>query len=237
MAHIYHPAEVVNIIDETPSVKRYFFKMPIDFRFKAGQFVMLDLPIDAKYTNRSYSIASPPSDDNIFELCIVIKPDGLGTPYLFDNIEIGSTVMVTGPVGKFTLPDVIETDLCLVCTGTGVAPLRSMLLDIYNKNIPHKNIYLVFGNRVQQDILYRSEFEELERLHPEFKFLPVLSRESPESWKQDIGYVHDVYLRYFGEFKPALFYLCGWSAMVREGRDRLRELGFGKNELKFELYD
>ncbi len=237
MAHQYHDAQVVDIIDETPTVKRYFLKMPGDFTFKAGQFVMLDLPIQAKFTNRSYSIASAPREDGVFELCIVIKPDGSGTPYIFENVKVGSIVKTAGPVGKFTLPENIETDLCFVCTGTGIAPLRAMLNDIYNKNLPHKNIYMVFGNRVKQDILYRKEFEELQQEHPEFKFLPVLSRETKETWDGDIGYVHDVYLRYFGEVKPVIFYLCGWSAMVREARDRLKELGYGKQELKFELYD
>ncbi|MBL0339451.1 MAG: hypothetical protein IPP71_00110 [Bacteroidetes bacterium] len=68
-------------------VKRFFIQMPetMNFSFKAGQFIMLDLPIQSKYTNRSYSIASAPSSDNIFELCIVLKPTGLGTPYKWEN--------------------------------------------------------------------------------------------------------------------------------------------------------
>ena len=76
MAYRYDDATIVKIIDETDMVKRFFIKMPdtIKFTFKAGQFIMINLPIQAKYTNRSYSIASAPSDDNIFELCIVLKP-------------------------------------------------------------------------------------------------------------------------------------------------------------------
>src|SRR5688572_24819012 len=112
----YHDTEVIDIIDETPVVKRYFFKFPdhIEFRFKAGQFVMLDLPIDAKFTNRSYSIASAPTEDNIFELCIVLKPDGKGTPYLFENVHAGSKVKCTLPLGKFFLPAELDTDLCFI---------------------------------------------------------------------------------------------------------------------------
>ncbi|MBL7922895.1 MAG: oxidoreductase, partial [Bacteroidia bacterium] len=74
MAYHFSDATIVKIIDETEKVKRYFFKVPdeVPFSFKAGQFIMLDLPIDSKYTNRSYSIASAPSADNIFELCIVL---------------------------------------------------------------------------------------------------------------------------------------------------------------------
>jgi len=120
MAYQYTPATVVDIQDETDVVKRFYIKMPDDmeFRFRAGQFIMLDLPIDSKYTNRSYSIASAPSTDNIFELCIVLNPKGMGTPYLFEKINIGSTLMVSKVLGKFVLPETIETDICFICTGT-----------------------------------------------------------------------------------------------------------------------
>ncbi len=82
MAYEFHDATIIDIIDETDVVKRFFIKVPDDrpFSFKAGQFIMFDLPIEAKYTNRSYSIASAPSDDNTFELCIVLNPKGLCTP-------------------------------------------------------------------------------------------------------------------------------------------------------------
>src|ERR1043165_4393158 len=97
MPYRFNDCTVVNIIDESDVVKRYFIKVPdeIPFSFKAGQFVMLDLPIQSKITNRSYSIASAPSDDNIFELVIVIKPEGLGTPYLFNEIKVGSVIKVS----------------------------------------------------------------------------------------------------------------------------------------------
>ncbi|NNC85181.1 MAG: oxidoreductase, partial [Bacteroidia bacterium] len=118
MAYQYTDAEIVDIIDENDVVKRFFIKVPDEqeFTFKAGQFIMLDLPIDSKYTNRSYSIASAPSTDNIFELCIVINPDGLGTPYMFENFKVGTTVKISKVLGKFTIPEPIETDLCFICT-------------------------------------------------------------------------------------------------------------------------
>ena len=89
MPYEFYDATIVNIIDENDVVKRYFIKVPEErpFSFKAGQFVMVDLPIDSKYTNRSYSIASAPTNDNTFELCIVINPKGIGTPYMWRIIK------------------------------------------------------------------------------------------------------------------------------------------------------
>lgn len=239
MAYQYTDAEIVDIIDENDVVKRFFIKVPDEqeFTFKAGQFIMLDLPIDSKYTNRSYSIASAPSTDNIFELCIVINPDGLGTPYMFENFKVGTAVKISKVLGKFTIPEPIETDLCFICTGTGVAPFRAQIFDIFNKNIPHKNIYLVFGNRKIKDILYKEELEKLAAEKPEFKFIPVLSRETEATWNGKHGYVHPVYENIFSDKRDAKFFICGWTAMLKETRRRLEEMGYDRKKIKFESYD
>lgn len=238
MAYEFHDATIINIIDETDVVKRFFIKVPDDrpFSFKAGQFIMFDLPIEAKYTNRSYSIASAPSDDNTFELCIVLNPKGLGTPYMWENFKVGSTVKISRVLGKFQLKEPIEEDICFICTGTGIAPLRSMLIDIHNRKVPHKNLYMVFGNRWEKDILYRKEMEELENEIPGFSFIPVLSRDN-DGWKGRTGYVHQIYEEIFKDKRPARFFICGWADMLKEARQRLENMGYDRKAIKFESYD
>jgi CDP-4-dehydro-6-deoxyglucose reductase len=239
MPQQYYNTELIDIIDETPTTKRFFFRVPHveQFSFKPGQFVMVDLPIQSKITNRSYSIASSPGQTNIFELIIVLNPEGLGTPYMWEHYKVGLTVPVAGPLGKFVLPAELDNDLCLIGTGTGIAPLRSMAKCLLEKGHPHKNIYLVFGNRKIPDILYRQELEELAAQHPQFKFIPVLSRETPESWNGRHGYVHSIYEEIFADKRPAHFYICGWKAMIMEAKDRLLAMGYTKDRIKYELYD
>jgi ferredoxin-NADP reductase len=239
VSYHYYQSKIIDIIDETTTTKRFYFKFrdEIKFSFKAGQFVMLDMPIHDKHTNRSYSIASAPSDDNILELIIVRKEQGAGTTYLFDEAKIGSEIKVSQPLGKLLLPDPILEDICFVCTGTGIAPFRSQLLDIYHKKIPHKNLYLIFGNRKREDILYRKEFEELEDKLEGFHFIPVLSRETPETWDGRIGYVHQVYQEVFADKHPAFFYICGWQMMLREARQKIEALGYDRKRIRFEAFD
>jgi CDP-4-dehydro-6-deoxyglucose reductase len=197
---------------------------------------MLHLPIEAKYKNRSYSIASPPLKDNTFELVIVLNPKGLGTPFLWEKITKGSSIDVSKPLGKFCLQEPIEEDLCFIGTGTGIAPLRSMILHIFNHNIPCKNIYLIFGNRWEKDILYRNEMEELAAKHPNFHFVPVLSRDNP-GWTGRKGYVHSAYEELFADKRPATFYLCGWRDMLHDARKKIEEMGYDRKKIKFESYD
>jgi CDP-4-dehydro-6-deoxyglucose reductase len=79
--------------------------------------------------------------------------------------------------------------------------------------------------------------EALEKQFPEFRFIPVLSREEAATWQGKHGYVHEVYEEIFSDHRPAYFYLCGWSAMLKEARERLSNMGYGKEHIKFELYD
>ena len=150
MAYTFYSSEVIEIIEVTPIVKRFFFRISEmeNFNFAAGQFVQLDLPIESKIKTRSYSIASAPEGNNIIELVISLNAEGLGTPYLFNEIKVGSKLPLSQPAGKFMKPPVLtDVDICLVCTGTGIAPFRSFLRDLIHKKTPHKNIDLIFGTR------------------------------------------------------------------------------------------
>lgn len=237
MAYQFYDATIIDVIEVTENIRRFFIRMPEEsgFTFRAGQFIMFDLPIPAKFTNRSYSIASAPTDDRIFEVCIVRKEGGVGTTYEWEHFISGATVKVSKALGKFTLQEPIGHDLCFIATGTGIAPLRSMILDIYNRKVSHLNIYLLFGNRWERDILYRDEFESLQKEHPEFRFIPVLSRDNP-GWTGRQGYVHTVYEELFADRRPATFYLCGWRDMLEEARTRLTAMGYG-DSLRYESFD
>lgn len=229
--------KVVSIIDETYNTRRFFIESPSPepFNFKPGQFVTLDLPIHEKKNKRlrSYSIASAPDTTNLFELVIVLVDDGLGTNHLFKNVVVGDELTFRGPVGVFTLPETIEHDLFLICTGTGVAPFRSMIQHIFNHGIATKNIYLIYGTRTKSDILYFKELTAFQEQVEQFHYLPVLSR---EDWDGKKGYVHDVYKELCIDKPQADFMLCGWKNMIDDARHQLQEMGYDKKQIHFELY-
>jgi glycine betaine catabolism B len=234
---------VKRIQQETANTSRFWIEVPemksVDFL--PGQFVTLDLPIHEKPNKRwrSYSIASWPDGSNVFELLIVLLEGGAGTTYLFNDIKIGSELLFRGPQGVFTLPAQLTQDLYFICTGTGIAPFRSMVQHIKRHHIPHKSIYLIFGTRTQKDLLYAEEMKQLEIDVEGFHFYPTLSR---EQWEGCCGYVHDVYENLVRENKngeelsPALFYLCGWRMMIDEAKQRILKLGYDKSAIHLELY-
>jgi ferredoxin-NADP reductase len=229
--------KVVSIIDESHNTRRFFIETPSSepFVFKPGQFVTLDLPIHEKKNKRwrSYSIASAPDTTNLFELVIVLVEDGLGTNHLFRNVKVGDDIIFRGPAGVFTLKQELNHDLYLICTGTGIAPFRSMIHHIHNHSIPTEKIYLIYGTRTQQDLLYYKEMVEFQQVLPQFTYIPVLSR---EEWSGRRGYVHSVYKELCAGNPTAEFMLCGWKNMIDEARDNLTQLGYDKKQVHFELY-
>jgi ferredoxin-NADP reductase len=233
----WRKGKVIRIENETANTHRFWIEVSElpSFDFKPGQFVTLDLPIHEKPNKRwrSYSISSWPDGSNVFELIIVLNQRGAGTQYLFNHAKVGSELTFRGPQGVFTLPPVIDKDLFLICTGTGVAPFRSMVHHIKNKEIAHKNIYLIFGSRKKEDLLY---FDELSKLHSEvnnFQYIPTLSR---QHWEGHHGYVHPIYQHICAAHQPALFFLCGWKHMIDEAQKRILEMGYDEKMIHLELY-
>ena len=156
----WQKAVLKKVTDETAQTKRFFFEVPEleQFNFAPGQFVTFDLPIHEQKNKRwrSYSIASAPDGSNGFELVIVKLEGGMGTAWLWEHGVPGIEISFRGPQGKFVLPESIEEDIYMICTGTGIAPFRSMINHVYNLQLPHQHIYLIFGTRKFGDALYIS---------------------------------------------------------------------------------
>jgi glycine betaine catabolism B len=240
MLQPWQTATVIRIEQQTHNTRRFFIEMPeaSPFHFEPGQFVTLDLPIHEKPARRlrSYSIASWPNGTNVFELCIVLLEGGAGTTYLFNEITVGSKITLRGPVGVFTLHEhALQNDLYLICTGTGIAPFRSMVQQVKLHNLSHKNIYLIFGCRTREDLLYFDELKELSDNMPGFHYIPTLSR---EQWEGANGYVHMVYETILNDLPngDANFMLCGWKAMIDEAKEKIVGMGYDKKAVHSELY-
>lgn len=241
MLEPWRTGTVIKIEEETTLTKRFFIQIPEveTFNFIPGQFVTLDLPIHEKKNKRwrSYSIASSPDGTNVIELVIVFLEGGAGTTYLFNEVKEGSELLLRGPQGVFVLPQTIDRDLFLICTGTGVAPYRSMLHYIKRNKIAHKNVYLIFGTRLFKDCLYHDELKALENDIEGYYYLPTFSREAEDNKAIRKGYVHSVYEDIVSTNHPdAYFYLCGWKNMIDEAKERILALGYDKKNIHLELY-
>ncbi|MDH3648301.1 MAG: FAD-binding oxidoreductase [Saprospiraceae bacterium] len=236
----WYDSTVIDIQEIGPKTRIFRLRIEDDppLQFTAGQFVTVDLPIHMKRLRRwrSYSIANPPDNSNIIELCIVYLEGGLASEYLFHEVKVGTEIKFKGPSGTFTLPQKLDHDCIMICTGTGVAPFRSMLLDLQQRKAFTRAVHLIFGTRYQDGILYQEKFEELASQVANFTYSVTLSRDN--QWKGNKGYVHEIYMRKYAQpVSDRVFYLCGWSSMIDEAVIHLwSELGYDKSQIKYELY-
>lgn len=233
----WYDTKITKIEEMAPNVRRFWLENP-GISYTAGQFITLDLPIGDKRLQRwrSYSIADASNAGTDIELCIAKSGEGAGTRFLFDETAEGSSLKWKGPDGAFVLPENLDQDLVFICTGTGIAPFRSMLREIKDKNLAHQNIHLIFGTRTEKDILYREEMEALARELPGFRYDIALSRQP--DWAGYKGYVHQIYQEHYNTVRPDVtFMICGWSQMIDEAvANLLVEMGYDRRQVKYELY-
>jgi ferredoxin-NADP reductase len=227
-------ARLVESREIAPEIRHFVFEVPESARFAfiPGQWVSVEELVDGEQITRAYSIASPP-DGNRFELCLNRVQNGHLSPYLF-TLHPGDTVEMRGPFGTFILREP-PNDSVLVATGTGIAPFRAMLPARLAKD-SSRQIMLLFGVRHEGSLLYRAEFEALERAHPNFHFWPTLTRPEP-GWSGRTGRVQRHLEEAVGASRECDIYICGLRAMVDETRALLRGLGFERKRMIYEKYD
>ena len=232
-------ARLLRSVALTELTRHLEFEMTGDprFGFVAGQWLSCktSMPGGEEIT-RAYSIASPPTDDNRFALCLNRVQDGFMSNFLCD-MQVGTEIYCQGPFGDFILHPPMR-DTIFIATGTGIAPFRSMLHWLLGDESRHQSrqLWLVFGNRTEEDIYYHAEFRRLAQEHGSFHYLPTLSRGGGQ-WQGLRGYVQ--------EHVPAIAqgrtdmhaYICGLDKMVKANRELLKSLGWDRKSILYEKYD
>jgi CDP-4-dehydro-6-deoxyglucose reductase len=248
MLQPWQDAVVTKIVQETPTTKRFFMALTSGqvFDFTPGQFVTLDLPIHEQKNKRwrSYSIASVEYGQNVkkIELCISLNEKGRVTPWLF-SLKAGALIDVSVPQGGFVLrSSSMQENVIFVCTGTGVAPFRSMIAASLALN-PNRHVHLVFGNRKVEDVLYHDHWLALREQNSNFHYHPVLSKGDEglsaltNSNNFQKGYVHPIYEQLLSKDLGSHVYVCGREVMCTESRERLKAMGLTRRQYFFEQYD
>jgi len=207
--------------------------------FEAGQWLNLVLPLEPAPIKRAYSIASPPRGDGTFELAITQVDGGPGSTYLH-SLAPGSTLQALGPSGFFTGPKRAPHGCLFVGTGTGITPLRSIILDELARGNTAP-IILVCGVRKAEDRLYDDELRALAAAHPNFSFEYTLSQPTSE-WTGRTGYVQTHVTEFWRKLEshghPPHAYICGLQRMVGAVRDLLRkDLAAERQQVHSERYD
>lgn len=219
-------AEVSRIQDLTHDVRAIELRLlePASITFKAGQFVSFEVPKEGhpRPVTRPYSIASPPEERERILLVLNLVQGGPGSNYLF-SLREGNRTSFKGPAGAFYLRDDGTKDLCFVATGTGIAPVRSMILTQLQRQ-PDRPVTLFWGLRSQRDLYWQDEWAALAAIHPHLTVVTTLSRPEP-GWQGASGRVTALVEERITSVRNLAVYLCGGNGMIKDVTARINAKG------------
>jgi CDP-4-dehydro-6-deoxyglucose reductase len=184
--------------------------------FRAGQYVNICLPDGAK---RSFSMASKPHERQI-DFHVRHIAGGRFTGDLLHRLKPGDTLALELPLGTFCYHEEDFRPLLILATGTGIAPIKSMLETLLDdENCPPVTLY--WGARTRQDLYLHEEISSWSKRQTDFRYVPVLSR-ADANWDGGRGYVQDVAVRDMGEAIPEqAIYICGSPVMIADAKSLL----------------
>lgn len=217
-----YSAVVVALEDIAVDTRRLVIELDRDIAFNAGQYLKFDVP--GAGVDRTYSIASPPTQTRRLEFHIRRVPGGAATDgWVFASLAVGDRLSVSGPYGRFVLHLGEERDAILVGGGTGLAPLMSMVRHALENDAYAGHLTLYVGARSREWLYDADVLRSLAEQFPDrFTFRPCLSDQDAEQVAAagedpsayGYGMVTDVIAAEHPSLSGHAGYLCGPPPMV-----------------------
>lgn len=205
------------------------FEAPEDtFEYKPGQYLTIITEVDGKEERRSYSLNSSPYIDKNPAVTIKREEGGKVSGYLIDTLKPGDEVKIIKPMGKFTtdFDPSNKRHLVFIGGGSGITPLFSILTSALEQE-PETKVTLVYGNRDEENIIFKEELPKLqEKYGDRFNLYHTLSQPG-ESWTGEKGRIDREKLAAVlgDELKANEYYLCGPQGMMKTAEEYLKEQG------------
>lgn len=209
-----------------PGVTILDLRYPIGRRtpFRAGQF--LNIILDDGDT-RSYSLANSPQHNDLAQLHVRHEPGGVFSARILQQLEFHDRVEIEAPFGEFFIEDTADgadEPIILMATGTGFAPMQSIILDHIARRFT-RPIHLYWGARTIDDLYLLDVVASWTRRYSWLRFTPVLSRPHP-GWEGVAGHIQNAVISDHPNLSTDQIYACGSEAMINSAADALtRERG------------
>jgi len=223
-----HPAQIAAVDQLSVSLWRLQLDLVNPIRFYAGQYIEVEA-LGQRGNWRCYSIASSPASPDRIELIVKRIPGG-GFSDQIDRLVPGFELTIRGPYGMSYLR-AGNRPVLLVATGSGIAPLLSILRYCSAENVD-RSLQFYYGARRQRDLIFRDEIRELEARTPRFFFKPALSAPiAGDEWRGAVGRITQVLQREILDASPYDAYICGQPEMCESVSTLLLAKGIPENRI------
>ncbi len=240
------PCRVVKMERAAHDVMVLSLKLPQHerLRFLAGQYVDILLRDGHR---RSFSLANPPSQDDVLEVHVRRVPGGKFTEQVFSALKEKDLLRFRGPLGIFFLrtdeaPPAESAEpsarpILLIAGGTGFAPIKSIVLNAIARGIK-RPMHFYWGTRARRDLYMHDLALGWQRDHPEFRYTPVLS-EAPgaDVWDGRTGWVHEAVLADYPALAGIDVYASGPPPMIEAIRTRFPPHGLDEDRLHYDSFE
>jgi ring-1,2-phenylacetyl-CoA epoxidase subunit PaaE len=256
----FHKLKVSKIVNETDDTVAVSFDVPeiltSTFQFTQGQYLTLKFNVDGDEVRRAYSLCSSPVD---YEWTVAVKKVSKGklSNHIFSSVKVGDMVDVMPPQGRFFTSLMAEQrkSYYLFAAGSGITPILSILKTILEVE-PASTVFLLYGNRSEDSIIFRSQLEDLQKRYEGQLFVEhILSQPKKEkagglsglfskgkiSWTGRVGrvskaVVEDFITKYPKRSKEAEYFICGPAGLIETVENTLKALDVDKKHLHIEHF-
>jgi CDP-4-dehydro-6-deoxyglucose reductase len=194
-----------------------YLKLPANERlqFLAGQYIEFLLKGGGR---RSFSMGNAPHDDELIQLHVRRVAGGQFTEHVFDKMKERDILRFEGPLGTFFLREDSDKPIVFVASGTGFAPIKSIVEAALKKGVARPMV-LYWGGRRPKDLYLNDLALKWAAEHPGLRYVPVVSHALPEdAWSGRTGFVHRAVMDDFPDLSRHQVYACGVPIMVDSAR-------------------
>jgi toluene monooxygenase electron transfer component len=214
-------AELVRARVLTHDMTEFTFRSACAADFLPGQYALVQLPgISAQ---RAYSMSNQPNAEGAWQFIIRRVPHGVLTRHMFDQVNVGDTLMIDGPYGlAFLRP--ITRDMVCIAGGSGLAPMVSIASAAAPLLASHgRRLHFYYGGRAPRDLAAASMLSGLSGFGEQFRYVEAVSQpEAADDWRGHVGFIHELAEQELGDaLADCEVYFAGPSPMVQATLDTL----------------
>lgn len=204
-------ASVFRLSRPAPDVTIVHLRFPAGtkVKFRAGQYLQVLLDDGER---RSFSMANSPAEKDGAQLHIREVPSGRFSQGVVSRLKTGDKLRVELPFGDFFLREDSDKPVIFVATGTGFAPIKSIIEDALKRGCT-RELHLYWGARCEADLYFADLPRAWAAEYPNVTFIPVLS-EPDAGWTGRAGLVHRTVLDDYPSLAGHQVYACGNPLMT-----------------------
>ena len=228
------PATIVQINEESPTVKSFVLNMQMDgLRFSPGQWIDFYVDIHGQWKVAGYSPTSAPSNPNRVEIAVKRTGENLVTQFLHNEIRIGDTVWVEGGHGDFHYDVRLSRNILLIGGGIGITPLMSIIRHV-STFLEGPQTGLVYSAKSVSELLFKNELDQLAQKADKFRALYTVSQGSGPEWLGFTGRITGAMILNVIPQSNPICYISGPPSLVIHVKMLLLQIGIDLDQIKYE---